>query len=142
VIDESEFDHLWHAIGAQWPSHLGYVTSFLTIGGIWLIHHSVIRRIDQADGNVMRLNLLPITTTLAALRRYLATHRELLREDVSDEEVAAISHRTAPNGLFYALVVVALLLPQVAAAAGYLVIAVALLFRTRGDSAAPSRRRR
>lgn len=57
-VKETEFDDLWHAIGAQWPSYLGYVTSFVTIGGIWLAHHSIVRRLDQADANVMRLNLL------------------------------------------------------------------------------------
>jgi hypothetical protein len=30
------FDNLWLGIGREWPSYLGYATSFLTIGGIWL----------------------------------------------------------------------------------------------------------
>ena len=38
AVPESEFHHLWHGIGHQWPGYLGYATSFLTIGGIWLGH--------------------------------------------------------------------------------------------------------
>ena len=40
AVPESALHDLWHGIGQQWPSYLGvvlgYVTSFLTIGGIWL----------------------------------------------------------------------------------------------------------
>jgi uncharacterized membrane protein len=32
-IPTSEFDDLWSAILHEWPAYLGYVTSFLTIGG-------------------------------------------------------------------------------------------------------------
>jgi uncharacterized membrane protein len=42
----------------QWPSYLGYVTSFLTIGGIWLGHHAIFRRLQYANNSVMRVNLL------------------------------------------------------------------------------------
>ena len=31
AVPESALHHLWHGIGHQWPSYLGYVTSFLTI---------------------------------------------------------------------------------------------------------------
>ncbi|MET9735069.1 TMEM175 family protein [Streptomyces sp. NPDC006458] len=30
--------HLWHAIVEQWPSYLGHLVSFVTIGAIWLAH--------------------------------------------------------------------------------------------------------
>ena len=33
-VPESQFSHLWHGLAHQWPSYLGYVTSFLTVGGI------------------------------------------------------------------------------------------------------------
>lgn len=175
-IQRSEFDDLWHAIGAQWPSYLGYATSFLTIGGLWLAHHSILRRLDQADANVMRINLLllmfvaflPFPTKLVAeaidnssaesaavifygltllaisvassgLWRYITAHRDLLADDVSDEEVRAIASRTEPSVGFYVVVVaLALLAPQVAAF-GYLAIAIVAVFRSRGDRAAPGR---
>lgn len=54
----SEFDNLWKGIADQWPAYLGYATSFLTIGGLWLIHHGIFRCLASADRAVMRLNLL------------------------------------------------------------------------------------
>jgi uncharacterized membrane protein len=53
-----EFDHLWHGIAHEWPAYLGYATSFITIGGLWMAHHSVFRRLDFANDAVMRVNLL------------------------------------------------------------------------------------
>ncbi|MGZ4199596.1 MAG: hypothetical protein ACXVP1_05370 [Thermoleophilia bacterium] len=65
--------------------------------------------------------------------RYVAGHRDLLKPDVTDEEVTAMTLLTAPNMGFYVVVVLlALLAPQVAAF-GYLAIAVVAVFRTRGD---------
>jgi uncharacterized membrane protein len=34
------------------------VTSFITIGGLWLGHHGIFRRLASADGVVMRFNIL------------------------------------------------------------------------------------
>ena len=58
AVPEADFDHLWNGIADQWPSYLGFATSFLTIGGIWLIHHTIFRHLRLADYNVNRLNLL------------------------------------------------------------------------------------
>jgi len=54
----SEFDNLWRGIVHQWPAYLGYATSFITIGGIWLAHHGIFRRLRYANNTVMRINLL------------------------------------------------------------------------------------
>ena len=35
--------HLWSALGQQWPSYAAYVVSFLVIGIIWLNHHTHVR---------------------------------------------------------------------------------------------------
>ncbi len=58
AVPEADFDHLWKGIADQWPSYLSYATSFLTIGGLWLVHHAIFRRLRFADFNVTRLNLL------------------------------------------------------------------------------------
>jgi uncharacterized membrane protein len=58
AVPEADFDHLWKGIADQWPSYLSYATSFLTIGGIWLAHHAIFRRLRFADATVTRLNLL------------------------------------------------------------------------------------
>jgi uncharacterized membrane protein len=57
-IPEEEFGDLWRAIADQWPSYLAYVTSFLTIGGLWLVHHGIFRRMRSADLSVLYMNLL------------------------------------------------------------------------------------
>jgi uncharacterized membrane protein len=65
---------LAHALGRQWPQYAAYLTSFLTIGIIWINHHAMIRRLGQIDYAIMALNLLllltigvlPFTTALAA----------------------------------------------------------------------------
>jgi uncharacterized membrane protein len=57
-IEPSEFDHLWRALGDEWPAYLAYVTSFLTVGGVWLAHHGLFRRLQAVDSVLMRLNLL------------------------------------------------------------------------------------
>ena len=57
-VPESAFSHLWRGIADQWPSYLGYATSFLTVGGIWLVHHGIFRRVQYANRRVMTVNLL------------------------------------------------------------------------------------
>jgi uncharacterized membrane protein len=42
----------------QWPSYLAYVTSFLTIGAIWIGHSAITGALRAADGTLYRLNLL------------------------------------------------------------------------------------
>jgi uncharacterized membrane protein len=37
-VPEDDCDDLFAGILDQWPSYLAYLTSFLTIGGVWLIH--------------------------------------------------------------------------------------------------------
>ena len=74
TVPASDFDDLWRGIADQWPSYLGYVTSFMAIGGMWLSHHGMFRRLRYANGSVVRINLvllmavgfLPFPTRLAA----------------------------------------------------------------------------
>ena len=73
-VPDSGFDDLWQAIRDEWPSYLAYTTSFFTIAGLWAAHHGLFRRLEIADGTLMRLNLvllwavafLPFPTTLTA----------------------------------------------------------------------------
>jgi uncharacterized membrane protein len=62
------------ALGAQWPSYVAFVVSFLTIGIIWINHHAMISRLRAVDHAIMILNLvlllsvaaLPFATSLMA----------------------------------------------------------------------------
>ena len=174
-IPASEFDDLWGAILGEWPAHLAYATSFLTIGWIWLAHHAIFRRLLYVDSGVMRLNLLllmavsflPFPTRLAAeavdvtdaeraavifygatllvisllisaLWAVAARDRTLLRPEVTEEDVRAIVIAASPNiGLYVGLTVLAIFAPHIAAF-GYLLVAILLVLRARGDSPAPS----
>jgi uncharacterized membrane protein len=88
-VPEAELHDLWRGIGQQWPSYLSYATSFATIGGIWLAHHSVFRRLRYANTTIMRINLallmavsfLPFPTRLVA---------ESLRQGEGSERAAVI----------------------------------------------------
>jgi uncharacterized membrane protein len=86
-VPEANFDHLWKGIVDQWPSYLGYATSFVTIGGIWIVHHGIFRRLRFADAAVMRLNLL-----LLMVIAFLPFPTKLVSEaiDSSSAERAAV----------------------------------------------------
>jgi uncharacterized membrane protein len=73
-VEADAGDHLLQAILDEWPSYLAYVTSFLTIGVIWLQHSAITGALRGADATLYRLNLvvlllasfLPFPTALAA----------------------------------------------------------------------------
>jgi uncharacterized membrane protein len=54
----AEFEHLRKALAHEWPQYLAYVTSFLTIGSVWVAHHNLYGRLRCIDAPMMRLNLL------------------------------------------------------------------------------------
>jgi uncharacterized membrane protein len=49
---------LAHELAVNWPVYAAYITSFLTIGIIWINHHVMIGRLREADHAIMFLNLL------------------------------------------------------------------------------------
>jgi uncharacterized membrane protein len=174
-VPPSAFSDLWAGIAHEWPAYLAYVTSFVTIGGIWMAHYAIFERLQNANARVMRLNLLllmavsflPFPTRLlaeairdtdaerAAVVFYgtvllvisiivyalwwsIASDRSLLKPEVSEREVDAITRAATPNiGFYVGVIVLALFVPRVAAL-GYLVIASAAVARARGDEARSS----
>jgi hypothetical protein len=42
LLGRGHFNHLWKGIADQWPSYLSFATSFLTVGGLWLVHHALL----------------------------------------------------------------------------------------------------
>jgi uncharacterized membrane protein len=59
----SELEHLGKALAHEWPQYLAYVTSFLTIGSVWVAHHNLYGRLQCIDAPMMRLNLLLLMAT-------------------------------------------------------------------------------
>jgi uncharacterized membrane protein len=65
---------LGQAILDLWPSYLAYATSFLTIGIMWINHHTVFRQLGEVDhrflfinlGLLMCISFVPFPTTLLA----------------------------------------------------------------------------
>jgi uncharacterized membrane protein len=49
---------LLEALGALWPSYLGYVISFVTIGIIWANHHNLFRLVGTVSHGLILANLL------------------------------------------------------------------------------------
>jgi uncharacterized membrane protein len=60
VVPPPGGDHhsLAYNLGHMWPQYVGYATSFVTIGIIWINHHYMISRLAQAGRTIMLLNLL------------------------------------------------------------------------------------
>lgn len=174
-VPESGFDDLLGAIAHEWPAYLGYATSFLMIGGIWLAHRVIFRSMQYANSTIIRLNLvllmavsfLPFPTRLmaeairnvhaertavvfyglalfavsalmTALRASTVRDRQLLKPQVSEQQIAAVTRTAMPNTiLLLAALLLAIIVPR-AAVIGYLVIAVGVVLRARGDEPLPT----
>jgi uncharacterized membrane protein len=79
ILDTGQDDaHFWMALGGEWPMLAAYVTSFATIGIMWLNHHRLFVYIKRTNTVLLLLNLLllliivfiPVPT--AILAEYLA----------------------------------------------------------------------
>jgi uncharacterized membrane protein len=83
-----------HDLGAAllhiWPSYLAYVTSFLTVGVIWVNHHSLFNFVDRVDRALLFINslLLMVVAFTPFPTRLIA---EFLRRG-SAEETAALAY--------------------------------------------------
>jgi len=88
-IEPDGFEHLWRALANEWPSYLAYVTSFLTIGGVWIAHHALFERLSAIDPVLMRLNIL-LLMVVSFLPFPTALMAEALRESQSAERAAVV----------------------------------------------------
>jgi TMEM175 potassium channel family protein len=93
LVLEFSVDTATHDLGAQmlhiWPSYLAYVTSFLTIGVIWVNHHVLFDLIDHVDRTLLFLNtlLLLVVAFTPFPTRLIA---EFLREPQNEETAALV----------------------------------------------------
>jgi uncharacterized membrane protein len=62
-IAPADFEHLRKALVHEWPAYLAYVTSFLTVGSVWIAHHNLFSRLRFIDPTLLRLNLLLLMAT-------------------------------------------------------------------------------
>jgi uncharacterized membrane protein len=54
--------HLLDALGTLWPSYLGYLLSFVSIGIIWANHHNLFRLVATVSHGLILANLLLLLT--------------------------------------------------------------------------------
>jgi uncharacterized membrane protein len=57
-VDPSDYGDLRHALLHEWPAYFAYVTSFLTVGSLWIAHHALFVRLRYVDPVLLRINLL------------------------------------------------------------------------------------
>jgi len=48
---------LWPALARLWPSYVGYLVSFLTIGIMWVNHHAIFQYIRRCDRRFLFANV-------------------------------------------------------------------------------------
>ena len=92
-------DHLLRAILDEWPSYLAYLTSFLTIGVIWLQHSAITAALRVADATLYRLNLLVLLIV-----SFIPFPTKLVSEFVHDRDAERVAV------VFYGLTLLALAL--------------------------------
>jgi uncharacterized membrane protein len=97
AIGADAADDLVSAILAEWPSYLAYVTSFLTIGAVWMVHSRITNALRAADGTLYRLNLLVLL-----IASFLPFPTRLVSEFIDDEGPVRVAV------VFYGLVLLAL----------------------------------
>src|SRR5438067_13741443 len=78
---------LWHSLGDEWPMLAAYVTSFATIGIMWLNHHRLFVHIKRINTVLVLLNLLLLLVIV-----FIPVPTALLADYVTrpDQHVAAI----------------------------------------------------
>jgi uncharacterized membrane protein len=74
IANETARSLTGRTLGHHWPAYLAYVVSFLTIGIMWLNHHTMLAQVTKVDRPVLVLNLfllmgivaIPFPTALVA----------------------------------------------------------------------------
>jgi uncharacterized membrane protein len=97
AVSQDAGTHLLRAILHEWPSYLAYITSFLTIGVIWLQHSAITGALRTADVTLYRLNLLVLL-----LASFLPFPTKLIGEFIGSDEPERVA------GVFYGLTLMAL----------------------------------
>jgi uncharacterized membrane protein len=86
AVSEDAGADLVRGILEQWPSYLAYVTSFLTIGAVWIGHSAVTGALRGADGLLYRLNLL-----LLLVVSFLPFPTRLVGEFIDQEDALRVA---------------------------------------------------
>lgn len=88
AIPEPGREALGHQLASHWPSFAAYVVSFLTIGIIWVNHHSLVRNFTAVDRPLLFINLL-LLFFVVTIPFATATVAAYLRDGGADASLAA-----------------------------------------------------
>ena len=80
-VSADAHEHLLRSILHEWPSYLAYVTSFLTLGVVWLQHSNITGSLRAADPTLYRLNLVVLL-----LASFLPFPTKLVSEFIGERE--------------------------------------------------------
>ena len=97
AVAEGSAANLVQGILEEWPAYLAYVTSFLTIGAIWIGHSTMTGALRAADGTLYRLNLVVLL-----IASFLPFPTKLMSEYVEEPDAERVA------AIFYGLVLLAL----------------------------------
>jgi TMEM175 potassium channel family protein len=96
-VDMSQGENLAQALIEQWPAYLAYVTSFLTLGVIWIAHSTMTNAFRAADSVLYRINLIVLL-----IASFLPFPTRLIGEFVNDPDAQRVA------AVFYGLSLLAL----------------------------------
>jgi uncharacterized membrane protein len=88
-LSVSSNDELGHALLHIWPQYFAYITSFVTIGIIWMNHHHTVSLIARTDRTMLFINNL-LLLTVAFLPFPTKLVGDYLRGD--GEQAAALAY--------------------------------------------------
>ena len=77
AVPDVQSGKLFAKLLGQWPQLVTYVASFLTIGVVWVNHHTIFRNLHAVDRTIQFINLVLLLTVVlvpyptALLGRYL-----------------------------------------------------------------------
>jgi uncharacterized membrane protein len=94
-------EDLLGALRDQWPSYLGYLVSFATIGAVWFAHTVITEYLDHADSVLIRLNLL-----LLLVVSFLPFPTKLLAEYADEAEPERVAATVYGINLLLTLIMV------------------------------------
>jgi uncharacterized membrane protein len=88
AVPIAEAGDLGQALVDQWPSYAAFILSFVTIGIMWVSHHSMFERIALVDRRLLFINLL-LLLGIAFLPFPTALLAEYVQEGGSNSHLAA-----------------------------------------------------
>ena len=89
VPEPTHGEGLIRALLRHWPQFAAYITSFLTIGIIWINHHAMLARLREVDQSILILNLI-LLMTIVILPFATELLARYLRDGASQRTAAAV----------------------------------------------------